>query len=98
MSRKNALSPLRKRLNAHELDKREDRMRARRTVAAQLTGQNNHMAKILANFITADPWTRYRWMILGARYVNMKGTIILIAMPVTVVAMVIALHYFVFAR
>lgn len=91
------LNSLARRRNNNQLAKREDKMQARRTVAAQLTGQQRLMWQLFQEFVQAGVWTRMRWMILGAQYVNAKGTAILVSAGVAIVALVAALHYFVFA-
>ena len=67
-------------MNQHQLDKREKRIRARSTVAAQLTGQINLAHARTAAFFMMGPWGRLRWLLLGGRYSNQQGTYMLLGL------------------
>mgnify|MGYP001569066710 FL=1 len=71
---------LEKRMNQYQLDKRKERIRARSTVAAQLTGQINLAHARTATFFMMGPWGRLRWLLLGGRYSNQQGTYMLLGL------------------
>ena len=74
------LKPLENRMNQHQLDKRERKIRARSIVAAQLTGQINLAHARTTAFFMMGPWGRFRWLLLGGRYSNRQGTYMLLGL------------------
>ena len=61
------LQPLKERMNMHQQQRREQKIAARRIVAAQLQGQINLVAQYTAIFVHAGFWARLRWLFFGAK-------------------------------
>ena len=51
----------------HQQQRREQKIVARRIVAAQLQGQINLVAQYTAVFIHAGFWARLRWLLFGVK-------------------------------
>ena len=74
------LKPLEDRVNLHQQRHRNQKIAARRIVAAQLQGQINLARGMFAEFYLMGPWARLRWLVLGGRYHNRRGSYLLAAL------------------
>jgi len=59
------LQPLNRRLNRNQADKRQNKIEARRIVAAQLTGQVNMVGAYVYQFVHRGFFGRLKWVLFG---------------------------------
>lgn len=92
------MKSLKDRLNPNQLAKRQERTIARAVskerLMAQATEQDQFVWQAFQSFVQSGLWTRLRWMILGAGYVNRKGTTILASGAAAIVVILVVIHYF----
>lgn len=65
MSRKNALKPLRQRLNPEQKERRQFHITARRSIAEGLIANQNQLANLSVGFIYQGFWARLKWLVFG---------------------------------
>lgn len=80
------IAPLTDRLNDYQRGKREAKMVARRTVAAQLLGQQNLTRGMLMGFAGMGIIARLRWLLFGANVTPQKGNLGLAGIGMLVLA------------
>lgn len=98
MSRKNSLKPLKDRINDYQQARRQERIRGRATVAAQLIGANNQIATYFAQFYGMGLFKRILWFVFGYKYVNTRGAIYLAILVLALALGLFGLHKFVLIK